>query len=281
MSNWIKDEVTILVNSNPETGNNNVTEDGSFFSIRLEDDGLRIPRDARNCTIQVENASIWYTTPNIIQGKNSKFYISGPDFNDVLQNFVVDIPQGLYSSDNLIQTIEQELLRLGAKVEANGKSLPLLDFIPDLPTGKIKLKINYPNVTIDFTQPDTFRDILGFNSQIIGDFIGQIVPVFVTADFPARFNQIDYYLINSTLTNEGLRINNRYTNTLARVLIDVEPGAQIVYSPNHPSTIRADHLIGTHLNTFDMILTDDRNERVSTQGEYWSALIKISWFIKV
>ena len=32
---WIKDEVSILVNSNPETGNNNATDDGSFFSVRL------------------------------------------------------------------------------------------------------------------------------------------------------------------------------------------------------------------------------------------------------
>lgn len=275
---WLREEIPILVSSDPDSGNTNLSPDGSFFEIRLEDEGLKVPKDARNCNIEVINASIWNSVPNIVTGVEDKFYIEGPDNTGVLTSYVVTIPQGLYSVNNLIEFIEQDLANQGAAVELNGKALNLVDFRTNTATQKIVLQINYPNVTIDFSPADSIDNILGFQDQMVSVPPGTLVPFYVEAPNVARFNALDYFLINCDLSNAGLRINNRYNNTIARVLVDVEPNAQIVYNPQHTIKTNADHLIGTARTSFSVELTDQTGTRVNTSGEYFSALIVISYF---
>jgi len=277
---WLKEEIPILVSSDPLSGNSNLSMDGSFFSVQLEDEGLKVPKDARNCNIEVINASIWNSVPNIVTGVEDKFYIQGPDNTGTLTSYVVEIPQGLYSVNNLIEFIEQDLANQGAAVEINGKATNLVDFQTNTATQKIVLKINYPNVVIDFSPADSIDNILGFQDEVVSVPSGPLVlvPYYVEAPNVARFNALDYFLINCDLSNAGLRINNRYQNTIARVLVDVEPNAQIVYNPQHTIKTNSDHLIGTARTSFSVELTDQTGRRVDTSGEYFSALIVISYY---
>ena len=276
---WLKEEIPILVSSDPDSGNSNLSMDGSYFEIRLEDEGLKVPRDARNCNISVINASIWNSVPNIVTGVEDKFYITGPDNMGQLTNFIVTIPQGLYSVNNLVEFIEQDLANQGASTELNGKLTNLVDFQTNTATQKIVLVLNYPNVVIDFSPVDSIDNILGFQDEIVSVPSGPLVlvPYYVEAPSVARFNALDYFLINSDLSNAGLRINNKYNNTIARVLVDVEPNSQIVYNPQHLIKTNANHLVGTARTSFALELTDQTGRRVDTSGEYWSALIVISY----
>jgi hypothetical protein len=184
---------------------------------------------------------------------------------------VVTIPQGLYDLSGLNQAILRELENQNAKIDPD----PLVTLTPDEPTQKVEIRFNYNNVSVDFTQPDTPRDILGFNSQTLGPYPG--APINVLADFTAQFNQVNYFLIHSDLTNKGIRFNNSYNQAISQVLIDVPPGSQIVSKPFNPARVNVDELAGAKRSLIRMWLTDDQNKRVETNGEYWSARIVIHY----
>ena len=86
--------------------------------------------------------------------------------NDVVQNYAITIPNGLYDLNGLNQSILRELENAGAKNDPN----VLFSLSPDEATNKVEIRLNYDSVSIDFTQPNTFREILGFNSQVVGPY---------------------------------------------------------------------------------------------------------------
>jgi len=269
MSFIINKEIPLLVSSNPNAGAKNIRDNGSSFEVDLQD-GLKIPKDAINCQVRIEESTVWWTVPNIIQGVNDKFYVTGPNTADVITNFVATIPTGLYDLSGINQAILRDLENQGAKINPN----PLITLTPDEPTQKVELRIDYNNVSVDFTKTDTPREILGFNSSIIGPFP---TPTNVLAPNVAQFNQVNYFLIHTDLTNKGIRINNKYNQTLGVVLIDVAPGSQIVSKPFNPARVNAPELVGTNRTRIRMWLTDDSDRRINTNGEYWTARMVISY----
>jgi hypothetical protein len=122
---------------------------------------------------------------------------------------------------------------------------------------------------------DTPREILGFNALTYGPF--PTVPTSVLAPNVAQFNQVNYFLLHSDLTNKGIRFNNNYNQTISQILIDVPPGSQITYKPFNPAKISAPELAGTNRTNLRFWLTDDRNRRVNTNGEYFTARIVIHY----
>ena len=268
MSFTVPEEISMIVSSDPQNGARNVSPDGSYFEVQLED-GLKIPKDALNVNISVEEATVWWTIPNIITGQNDKLYITGPDTADVIQNYVITIPQGLYNLSGINEAMIRELEAAGSKFDPE----PLISLSPDEATQKVEMRFNYATVSIDFTQNNTPREILGFNSQVYS-----AVPINpILAPNTAQFNQVNYLLIHSDLTNKGIRFNNSYNQTIGQVLIDVPPGSQIVSTPFNPAKISAQELAGTTRTNLRFWLTDDENRRINTNGEYWSARIVIKY----
>ena len=265
-------EINILASSDPSNGASDISEDGSRFTVRL-DEPLQVPKEALNVTIDIETAEIWWTVPNILTGINDKLYITAPNVGDVLTPYVVVIPQGLYDLTGLNQAIHRELTTLGAKVDPE----PVISLSPDDATQKVELRLPYLGSSIDFTQADTFRDILGFNSQIIGPTI--VAPEIILADNTANFNVVNYFLLHCDLVGSGIRINNRYSQTVAQVLIDVAPGSQITYQPFNPARINVDDLAGATRNQFRVWLTDGANRQVNTSGEFYSMRIAIRYLM--
>ena len=361
----VKQEVSMIVSSSPNNGAVNTSADGSYFEIQLQD-ALAIPAEALNATLSVEEASVWFTTPNIISGKNDKIYITGPSASplitnrttlgypiastysmtgisadqstlsisnlaagmplgdfilgdkfrpdsgisngieytiisiitdtvntkeyivsgflennipsntgmfsrlryNIANNYILTIPQGLYDLNGINQAISRELENAGAN--------SLISLTPDEPTNRVEIRFNYNTVVVDFTYPDTPREILGFNNAIYGPYA--TVPLNVIAPNIAQFNQVNYYLIHSDLTNKGIRFNNAYNQTIAQVLIDVTPGSQIISKPFNPARINVNELIGAKRNNIRMWLTDDSDNRVNTNNEYWSARLVIRYF---
>ena len=364
----VPQEISMIVSSDPTNGASNRSADGSYFEIQLQD-GLSLPAEALNATLSVEEATVWWTIPNIITGKNDKMYITGtpataeitsrtdlgfpvastyemtvvspgvsnlnianiaggmpigafvigdifrPDSgvsngflyeilgivedtatsktynvggllegniasnagefsrvrNGTSVNYIITIPQGLYDLNGINQAILRELENAGALIDPN----PLFSLSADEPTSKVELRINYNNVIIDFTPLDTPRVILGFASAVYGPY--PTAPISVLAPNVAAFNQVNYFLIHSDLTNRGIRFNNDYNQTIAQVLIDVAPGSQIVSRPFNPARIAVPELVGAKRNTIRFWLTDDDDNRVFTNNEYWSARLVIRY----
>jgi len=266
----VPEEISMIVSSDPNAGAVNRSSDGSYFEIQLQD-GLQLPAEALNVNIAVEEATIWWVVPNIITGENDTMYITGPDTLDVVQNYVVVIPQGLYDLSGINQAILRDLENQGAKIDPD----PLITLTPDEPTQKVELRFDYATVSIDFTQANTPRNILGFNSAVLGPYAG--APINVLADNIAQFNQVNYFLLHSDLTNKGIRFNNNYNQTVSQVLIDVSPGSQIVSRPFNPAKISAPELAGAKRTNLRIWLTDDQDRRVNTNGEYFTARIVIHY----
>ena len=264
----IPQEISMILSSDTNSGAINKSTDGSYFEIQLQD-GLSIPKDALNPTLEVQEASIWWTIPNIITGVNDKMYITGDDVETTTRVFTVTIPQGLYDLPGLSQAINRDLENQGAKISPS----PLISMSPDEPTSKVEIRFNYANVKVDFTQAQTPREILGFNSTLLAPgFVSTLL-----APNVAAFNQVNYFLIHSDLTNKGIRFNNNYSQVVSQVLINVAPGSQIVSTPFNPAKIHIPELTGTSRTNLRVWLTDDQGRPVNTNGESWSCRIVIRY----
>ena len=256
-------EIPLLVSSDVNAGATNVSSDGSLFEVNLEEPVI-IPSESTNCDLIVTSASVWNVIPNILTGVNDKFYIeiSGAPF-------IATVPQGLYDLSTLEQAYERDL-------ENQGAAAGTFSFLPDDPTQKVVIRINTAGIEIDFTQADTARDILGFNSQLLppgGPSAG--VESFV-ADNEAAFNNISFFLIHSDLCSEGIRVNNDFNQSIVKVDIgDTSPGSQIVQQYFRPVSCPCEYLIGSMRKSFRVWLTDQSNNRVNTQGETFNAQIII------
>ena len=53
------------MSSDATQGAFNKLSDGSYFELQLQD-GVKIPKDAQNINIEVQESNIWWTTPTII-----------------------------------------------------------------------------------------------------------------------------------------------------------------------------------------------------------------------
>ena len=190
-----------------------------------------------------------------------------------LNNFVITIPQGLYDLSGLNNAVQRELENAGAKITPD----PLLVFTADDATQRVELRVNYDDVSIDFTQADTPRIILGFDSLVYGTYPS--APIEILAPNIAQFNQVNYFLIHSDLINKGIRFNNRYNQTISQVLIDVSPGSQIIHKPFNPAKSNAQTLAGTKRTNLRFYITDDQQRRVNTNGEFWTARIVIDYLL--
>ena len=280
----IEKEISMILNSNPDDGASNLSADGSFFQVNLEDGGIQIPGDAINVSVSVESASVWFSTPNILSAdsldgrlkKNNKMYFTNvPLVGGGTADVVIEIEQGLYDltalNDEIFKQIKATPPFMYVTPGATSKSPVVFD--ADAATGKVFCIFNEPNVTIDFTPNDTFRDVLGFNSGSITSppNASQDNPLSVDAPNTARFNSLTSYLIHSDIVQNGIRFNNSYNQTLTEVLIgDAATFEQINSTPFNPPRVDADELRGIHRNNLAFWITDQDNNRINMAGEYWS-----------
>ena len=73
----LKNNIDFLISSDPKLGALNKSADGSTFSIRLDENGLGIPRRAQSVTLEVLSAEMWYNTSNITTKNNQIGVTSG------------------------------------------------------------------------------------------------------------------------------------------------------------------------------------------------------------
>lgn len=268
----IPQEISLIANSDPDSGAVNVSANGDRFEMNIYPP-LIIPNNALNCNVVAEESTIWWTVPNISASiGNNRMYINGtPEAGGLTQQYIITIPDGLYDLGGLSTAVLRELQDAGAKVTPN----PLINFTSDEATQRVGIIFNYTDVSIDFTPTDTPREILGFNSQVLGIYPN--VPKTVLGDNVASFNTVNSFLIHSDLVAGGIPINGNYSSTISQVLIDVPAGSQIISQPRHPARINAENLTGRQVSRIRFWLTDEAGNPVDTNGEYWSTRIVIHY----
>ncbi len=259
-------EIPIIATSSEAAGAVNITNNGSSFEILLADP-IIMPDNLSNCSVQVDEATVWWTIPNISAALgNNLVYVSYSGAPHTLT-----IPDGLYSITDLSSAIDREFLA------ATGVA-GVISLAPDNATQKVTIAISPGGVAtqIDFTQANTIRDIIGFNSQLVPP-----APTAVTysqlGDNVAAFNSIEFFLLHSDIVGQGIRVNEVFTQTIAQILIDVPPGSQIVSREYNPPKSDALGLQGTTIDRIRFWLTDQNNNLVDTHGEHFSCRIVIKY----
>jgi len=265
-------KLTILASSSAINGAYNISPNGDSFQLNFSRP-IIMPKEAINISIRSTFASIWYVTPNIHTGINDKMYFSylGTPYN-------ITIAEGLYSLYDLSESIN---------IEINKLALPSLISLTGISATQ-QTVINYNNngVRIDFTQPQTFASLLGFDSYIYPNNGSpsytphdSVVGETSISDNKAALNNINYYLVHSDIVSYGIYQGGTYNQTIMQVPIDVEPGSLIIYTPYNPDVIPANDLAGQLKNGARFWLTDQNNNPVETLGEEWSIKLEIVYWL--
>jgi hypothetical protein len=268
-----KVEIPLIFSSDPDNGAINVSSGGDIFSVQLENP-INIPADANDVVISMQEATVWNTIPNIVTGVNDlmKIVDDGSDpLSAGVATYNLVIEQGSYSLASLNEVIARELLDAGATASPD----PLVSIEADDATQKVELNFHYVGISVDFTIATSVREILGFNSAVIGPFITS--PKIVLADNVADFNQFNFLLIHSDLVHLGVGYNSTFSQVLDSVLVNVPPGSQIISTKFRPPRISEHRLAGTSRNYLTFWLTDDKNQAVNTNDFTWSLRLQIEY----
>jgi len=252
-----------VFSSDPALGAINISADGSEFTVAMNYPVV-IPHGVVDCNVDVIAASIWNVSPNIAAAfGNNMFY-----FSQGGTPYVVTIADGLYSLPQLNNYLSRFFVN-------NGLQKNQIVFSGDESTQKTVVTFNYVGTQIDFTQPNTIRTILGFNSQLLPPVPSAIQGENYTSDTIATFNRINSFYVKSNLVNQGLPLNGTPGNIIAQIPITAAPGSQINYSPQNVISVGARNLIGKTMQSVTFTLLDDKLRNVNTLGEYWSITLHI------
>lgn len=263
------------ISSNPALGARLVSQDGSEFTIILQQP-IFIDSHAENVTIEVNRADIWHTVPNLYSLADSTPIILQNNLfcvdDGVLGMTTITIPTGQYNIDTLSSTINN--LMVAAGFAAN-----LVTLVPNEPERKVIIEYGAIGVIIDFddgTCPNSIRHILGFDSATLpaSTSIGQQI----SANSLAKFNNVNGFHIHSDLNSTSLRLNDEFVDIIAAVPIQAIPQDLIAWESADPNQITADNLLGKRIDRIRFYLTDENNIPANT-GEFWSATITFRWWI--
>jgi hypothetical protein len=262
----IKKEISYFFNSAEASGAVKIGNLGNQFRISLNSP-IHVPASAKYATLHVPTAAVWNNSPNIsaIIG-NNKLYFSYQG-----TPYVISIADGLYGVSDVDSL---------CSIFFTNQSLPndLFEVSSNDSTQKITIAFNYADIIFDFTQPDTCRDVLGFDSQPFGPFAA---PSVQPAPKVAAFNRVVSYFIRSTLLSSGIPQNLTSNGIIADVPITARVGSLINFEPYRPIKSDATELIGNPKQTFTFELLDQLERPVSTMGEEFSLSLVIQFSVEV
>lgn len=270
MSTWIEYKIPYLFSSSSDAGATNISEGGGSFEVQFERP-IFIPRDAENCYIVVQNATAWWNFFNIKEDVNDKIGVEY-DNGVIVTTATLQLEAGLYDLEHLDAEIKRALVDAAFPDD-------LFTLLPDQATGKLIVQFNYSDTQLDFAVNDNFAELAGFEERDVPAVPTTSNLQFEKGDKEAKLNQISYLLLHSDLVARGLRINNKYNNTIAQINIDVPPGSQIISTPFHPPPIPADELVGERRTNIRFWLTDQDNNQLDPKGEIFSCRLVIHYMV--
>jgi len=279
-------QFSMVFSSDATTGATNISngsvDAGSRFSLNLSYP-ISVPAMAKSCELVVSQFIGWWVMLNIFENINDTFYflINVAPYNCV-------IPAGIYNLSNLSSAIT----RAYQNITPTPTTPFPITFLSDDSTQRVVMLFGVAGVQVDFTQPRSMRQILGYYGtssvwQKSGADPQDLVPLTpsfinqsVIANTQARFNTINSLLINcAELSGGGIPVNTGSFNTIASVPIEVPVGSQIVYTPFMPPVVNADFLIGKKISNLNFSMTNEKNQPVNTNGETFSLTVNFKYYM--
>lgn len=269
----IRRQWPLILSSDPAAGAININDLGSAFTAKFDSDPLIIDKRATNCVLYVNDAEVTYTFPNVREDINNKLTLIYNDgINPVIQ-YDLAIPKGLYSLQELSDEIQVQLFNFAGYPFSSA----LIELLANEATQKVQIKYNFDYITIDFTAADSLAPLLGFEYTTYTGAANS----YAIAPNVAELNTTKYLIVACDLVDEGLRLNNTYDSYIARILIDADPGSQILFRPQIKTNITSLNLVGNQVTSTRVRLLDQNGDEVDTNGETFSVNVVIEADIPV
>ena len=228
----LKRSVNFIFNSDPTSGSQNLSADGSSFQVSLNTP-ISIPKGAVDAQAGVLQAAVWNTAANISADFESNQF---PFTTSVAPagTFPFTIPDGLYSLSGLNSYFSSQFGNLG--LPSN-----LISLSGDSATQKSILTFLTNGDDADFTIANSVREVLGFNSAVI---TAPSAGYSFFSDNVAQFNRVNSYIIASNLVSQGIPVSSQSRGIIATIPISAVPGSQVNYAPQNVLWFDATELIG-------------------------------------
>lgn len=260
---------SFMFNSDSKSGAQNVSADGSQFSVTLNS-AIKIPKDALDCTVGVLQSAIWNTSPNIsasFLNNNFRFTTTSAPAG----TYTIVIPDGLYSVAGLNSYLSNQFVNL--TLPAN-----LITIGGNTATQKSIVTFLTNGDSIDFTLANSVNTVLGFAAAVI---TAPSANYSFFSTNTASFNRVNSYIIASNLVSAGIPVNNTSRGVIATVPISVVPGSQINYSPQNVVWFDANDMIGTQRTNLDFSLLDQDLRATPTGGNTYSFTVMIKYHMYI
>jgi len=256
-----------IFNSDPASGAQQISADGSVFSVTLNNP-ISIPKSAIDAQGGVLQANIWNTSPNIAAAfNNNKFRFTTTQAP--AGTYTLTIPDGLYSIDGLNTYLSTQFTNLGFAAS-------LMAIGGDFATQSSILIISFAGDSVNFTFPNSVNSVLGFNAAI---YTAPSNDYSFYSQNPAVFNRNNSYIIASNIVSQGIPVNNQSQGIITTVPINVAPGSQIVYQPQNVIWFDIVELIGSSKLNIQFRLLNQNLVPTPTGGENWSFTLMIKYCI--
>lgn len=259
--------IPLILSSNPANGAQNVTQQGSEFTVQLNNP-IAIPPGAINCTLEVNSATLVWIMPNISATLENDIF----DFIHLATPYQIVIPNGLYSLSDLSLLFSREFVALGLASD-------LINFTANNATQQVVVTFPYIGTQCDFaSSPESVRTVLGFDAVLV-PAAPSTANESATSTNRAVFNSITNFLLSCDLVEDGIPTNSTGRNVVADIDINVAPGSVLNYRPRNPVQAPARGLIGHIRNIINVRLTDQDGRPVDTFGEFYSVLIVLKYTV--
>jgi len=268
-----KNYINLIANSDPQSGSINLNSTGNSFSIQFNPP-IQIPKEAFNIRAYLRSANIWYSFININSANNKIFFTDDTADQD---KYEITLQNGLYSLDLLNSAIQREVQNL---ITANSYSFPptLINLIADTASQEVVVNISVSGYQVNWLAGSPY-DLLGItlNRRMPAGSTLTTGSEFFYADAVANFSNLTNLTLQTSITN-SYNYQGRPSAIIDVIPIDVSPNTLITYRPAPDFTfVDCPSLQGANISQLSFKLTNQNQEDVDTNGEYYNLAMTIEY----
>ena len=147
----------------------------------------------------------------------------------------------------------------------------------------VKHKPGTEIAAVNFGITNSIGPVLGFTAEVASSSAVNPLnpnnsgPYIIGAEEP-KFNSFNYYLVQSDIVGNGIRIGSSFNTIIAKIMVDANPNKQLLYEPTNPTLVNASNLAGDGRRMYMFSLLDDSLRPVETRGEFYSLQLRVSYF---
>jgi len=196
--------------------------------------------------------SLWYSWYNIKTGINDKFrYVVSGVVKDIT------IPAGQWGVSDINSYIQSQLV-------VNGDSATGVSIVGNYNLLRVVITLE-PNYDVDFTIAQSFRGLLGFNSQLYENN-GVTDLEFVGESAANISGNVDAVSINCSILNPSYNITNNQTSTSLHSFVPQSgPGTNLAQTI--PTPIYLPISSSGNIHSFNIRISDQAQNELDLNGE--------------